>query len=332
MRAVIIGALDDRRAVKIADVEDLVAAPGEVLVEVHACGVNFTDYLSLDGRYQNNPPAPFTPGKDAAGVVVALGQGVVRFAVGDRVIAHVTYGGMAEQAVCDQARCFALPDAVSFADAAGLGLVFMTAYFAVQVRGQLRAADRVLINGGSGGVGLAAIGMAKGLGARQVLAGLATPAKAEAAKAAGADGVIDLSVPDLKIALGEQLNDATAGAGVDLVIDLLGGEYFDAALRSVNKYGRVVVTGFASGTIATVRTNHLLLRNISVIGMTLQTFLDEHSDELADAQSKTFELLAAGRISSNVTARYPFEAFMKPIERIEQRQVIGKSVLMVRGE
>lgn len=330
MRAVVIGELNNKDAVSIQDVADPAPGDGEVLIDVYTCGINFTDYLSLDGRYQNNPPPPFTPGKDAAGVVSAIGPGVSRLSVGDRVIAHVTYGGMAERVCCAEDRCFSIPDEISFSDASGLGLVFMTAYFACKVRGQLRPGQRVLINGASGGVGLAAVGMAKALGAAKVLAGLPTPSKADAVAKAGADAIVELTGDDLRATVRKQVDEATDGAGVDLVIDLLGGDYFDAALRSIANYGRIVVTGFASGSIASVRTNYLLLKNISVVGMTLQTFLDEHSSELGVSQRMTFDLLKAGKISANVTETYPFEQFMAAIERIERREVVGKSVVAIR--
>ena len=329
MRAVVIRELNNREAVAIEDIPSPTPGRGEVLVDVHACGINFTDYLSLDGRYQNNPPPPFTPGKDASGTVVAVGPGVSRLSVGDRVVAHVTYGGLAEQVVCAEARCFALPDEMSFRDAAGLGLVYMTAYFACRIRGGLRPGERVLINGASGGVGLAAIGMAKGLGAGQVLAGLTTPSKAPAALAAGADEVIELTGEDLRDRVREQVDKATGG-GVDLVIDLLGGDAFDATMRCVSTYGRIVVTGFASGSIPTIRTNYLLLKNIAVVGMTLQTFLDEHTPELEAAHRTICELLAGGKIKPHITETYAFADFMAAIERIEQREVIGKSVVDVR--
>ena len=330
MRAVVIRELNNRDAVTIEDLPSPVPAQDEVLIDAYACGINFTDYLSLDGRYQNNPAPPFTPGKDAAGVVIAAGPDVTRLKVGDRVVAHVTYGGLAEQCTCVEARCFVLPDDVSFVDAAGLGLVFMTAYFACFIRGALKAGERVLVNGASGGVGLAMVGLAKGLDAGQVLAGLTTPSKAKSVLEAGADGLVDLSGDDLRTSVRKQVDESTGGHGVDLVVDLLGGDFFDASLRCVSRYGRIVVTGFASGIIPTLRTNYLLLKNISVVGMTLQTFLDEHASELERAHDKIFEMLAEGRIGPNVTSICEFGDFMTAIERIERRDVGGKSVIRIR--
>ena len=328
MRAVVIREIRNRDAVSIEEVPDPVPGPGEVRVDVRACGINFTDLLSLDGRYQNNPPPPFTPGKDAAGVVRSIGEGVQGLAPGQRVLAHVTYGGLAERVICPEPRCLPVPDAIDFPSAAGFGLVYLTAYFALRVRGGLEPGQTVLVNGASGGVGLASVSLARALGAGRVLAGLTTPAKGQAATDAGADHLIDLSAAPLEDTLRRQVHDANRGSGADLVVDLLGGQHFGAALRALATYGRIVVTGFAGGEIPTVRTNYLLLKNIAVVGMTLQTFLDGHSPLLAEAQRFIFEHALAGDLDPHVTATYRFERYMEAIRRIEDRRVIGKSVVV----
>ena len=197
MRAVVITDTSNR-SVSIADVADPTPGDGQILVDVKACGVNFTDLLSLDGKYQNNPPPPFTPGKDAAGIVAAVGANVTNHKVGDRVIAHVIHGGMAEKAVCPAALAFPLPDGVEFDAAAAMGLAYLTGYLALTRRGAMQAGEIVMINGASGGVGLASVSLARALGAKVVLAGLTTPSKGDAVKAAGADAIIDLTVDDLK--------------------------------------------------------------------------------------------------------------------------------------
>ncbi|MEC9208030.1 MAG: alcohol dehydrogenase catalytic domain-containing protein, partial [Pseudomonadota bacterium] len=197
MRAVVINDTSNR-GVSIEDIEDPVPMDNEILVDVKACGVNFTDLLSLDGKYQNNPPPPFTPGKDAAGIVAAVGANVTDHKVGDRVIAHVIHGGMAEKVVCDAALAFPLAEGVDYDAAAAMGLAYLTAYIALTRRGQLKEGDVVQINGASGGVGLASVSLAKALGAKTVLAGLTTPSKSNAVLAAGADAVIDLTVDELK--------------------------------------------------------------------------------------------------------------------------------------
>ena len=191
MRAVMIREFGNRGAVAVEEIEDPVPGPGEVLVDVKAAGVNFTDLLSLDGKYQNLPPLPFTPGKDASGVVAAVGDGATLVSPGDHVIAHVNDSALAERVVADARLCFRLPDGMDFETAAAMGLPYETAYMALAMRGGLKAGERVLINGASGGVGLAAVEIAKALGAT-TLAGLTTPSKGEAVEKWGADGIIDL--------------------------------------------------------------------------------------------------------------------------------------------
>ena len=284
MRAVVIRDTSNR-GVAIEEVPDPSAGDGEVVVDVKVCGINFTDLLSLDGKYQNNPPVPFTPGKDAAGVVSAVGAGVTGLKAGDRVIAHVVHGGLAEMVACPEALCFPLPDGVAFEAAAAMGLAYQTAYHALTTRGGLKEGEIVLINGASGGVGMAAVNLAKPLGARMVLAGLSSPGKADAVRAAGADAVIDLTADDLRESLRAQVREATGGRPVDLAFDLVGGEAFDATIRAIGDEGRAVVAGFTSGTIPQVRTNYLLLKNIGVLGMTINSYIHQRSPKLAEPRN-----------------------------------------------
>ena len=328
MRAVVITDTSNR-SVSIADIADPTPSGDQILVDVKACGVNFTDLLSIDGKYQNNPPPPFTPGKDAAGIVAAVGANVTNHKVGDRVIAHVIHGGMAEKAVCPAALAFSLPDRVKFEDAAAMGLAYLTGYLALTRRGAMNAGEVVLVNGASGGVGLASISLAKALGADVVLAGLTTPSKGDAAKAAGADAIIDLTADDLKENLRGKVMAATGGRGVDLAFDLVGGEVFDATLRAIANEGRVVVSGFTSGTIPAVRTNYLLLKNISVVGSTVNYYIKGASPLIGEAQAALYELLLAGKIDPNIMNRLPFDQFMEGIKMLEERKIVGKSVLII---
>ena len=328
MRAVVITDTSNR-SVSIADVADPTPGDDEILVDVKACGVNFTDLLSLDGKYQNNPPPPFTPGKDASGIVAAVGANVTNYKVGDRVIAHVIHGGMAEKVVCPAALAFPLPDGVEFDAAAAMGLAYLTGYFALTRRGAMQVGEVVMINGASGGVGLASISLAKALGAKVVLAGLTTPSKGDAVKAAGADAIIDLTVDDLKDNLRGQVMVATGGRGVDLAFDLVGGDVFDATLRAIANEGRVVVSGFTSGTIPSVRTNYLLLKNISVVGSTINYYIKDASPLIGETQAALYELLLAGKIGPNIMNRLPFDQYMDGIKMLEERKIVGKSVLVM---
>ena len=187
----------------------------------------------------------------------------------------------------------------------------------------------VMVNGASGGVGLASVSLAKALGAKVVLAGLTTPSKGDAVLAAGADAIIDLTVDDLKDNLRAQVTAATGGRGVDLAFDLVGGEVFDATLRAIANEGRVVVSGFTSGTIPAVRTNYLLLKNISVVGSTINYYIKDASPLIGEAQAALYELLLAGKIDPNIMNRLPFDQYMDGIRMLEERKIVGKSVLVM---
>ena len=328
MRAVVITDTSNR-SVSIEEVADPVPGDNEILVDVKACGINFTDLLSLDGKYQNNPPPPFTPGKDAAGIVAAVGAKVTGHKVGDRVIAHVIHGAMAEKTVCPAALAFPLPDGVEFDAAAAMGLAYLTGYLALTRRGAMKPGEVVMINGASGGVGLASVSLAKALGASVVLAGLTTPSKGDSVKAAGADAIIDLTVDDLKDNLRAQVLAATGGRGVDLAFDLVGGEVFDATLRAIANEGRVVVSGFTSGTIPSVRTNYLLLKNIAVVGSTINYYIKDASPLVGEAQAALYDLLLAGKITPNIMNRLTFDQYMDGIRMLEERKIVGKSVLIM---
>ncbi len=330
MRAVMIHEFGNRDTVAVEHIDDPVPGPGEVLVDVKAAGVNFTDLLSLDGKYQNLPPLPFTPGKDAAGVVAAVGDGVTSVRPGERVIAHVNDSALAERVIADQLLCFELPDAMDFETAAAMGLPCETAYVALALRGRLKAGERVLINGASGGVGLAAVEIAKALGAR-VLAGLTTPSKGEAVMRWGADAIIDLGAENLRDAVRDQVMAATDGHGVDLVFDLVGGAPFDASMRAIAWSGRAVVSGFTTGTIPSVKTNYLLVKNISVLGMAISSYFDRRAPEIAEAQAAIFELWKDDKIHPHIMARFPLDDFKQAIALIEERKIVGKAVLVMDG-
>ncbi len=330
MRAVMISEFANRGAVAVEDIDDPVPGPGEVLVDVKVAGVNFTDLLSLDGLYQNLPPLPFTPGKDAAGIVAAVGDNVTLVSPGERVIAHVNDGALAERVVADELLCFRLPDAMDFETAAAMGLAFETAYVALAMRGALKAGENVLINGASGGVGLAAIEVAKALGAR-TLAGLTTVSKGAEVMKWGADAIIDLGADNLRDAVRDSVMAATDGHGVDLVFDLVGGAPFEASLRAIAWSGRVVVSGFTTGTIPSVKTNYLLLKNIAVVGMAISSYFDRRAPEIALAQAAIFELWKDGKVHPHIMARFPLDDFAQAIALIEDRRIVGKAVLVMDG-
>ena len=246
MRAVVVDAFGPFENAAIREVPDPVPGPADLLVEVHATAANFVDILLMGGRHQSKPGLPFIPGKGPSGVVRTVGAEVSGFAVGDRVVAMCEPGGgFAERIRVPAAQCHRIPSAMPFADAASMALVYDTAWFALRERGRYADGETVLVLGATGGVGLAAVQLAKALGAK-VLAGVASPAKAGMVRDAGADTIVDLARDDIHDSLREQVYAATGGRGADIVIDPLGDAIFDAAIRAVAWRGRMVVVGFAA--------------------------------------------------------------------------------------
>ncbi len=327
MRAVVLNAERNREAVTLEDVPEPSFGADDVLVDVAAAAVNFPDILMLDGKYQIRPDPPFILGKDAAGTVAAVGDGVAGFAPGDRVMLYVHYGAFAERVAAPVHQCFALPEGVDFEAGAAMGLVYQTAYLALVERAALQPGETVLVTGGSGGVGLATVSLAKALGAGTVLAGLTTPAKADAVREAGADHIVDFSGENIRDSVRENVHEVTGGEGVDVVIDMVGGDVFDACLRAVAWSGRVVIVGFAGGRIAELKTNYLLLKNIAVMGSTLTGYYRREPQTMAKAQSVVFDLYSQGRIKAHIMERYPLEAFADALALVERRKVVGKAVL-----
>jgi len=326
MRAVIVrehGAADTHR---VEQVPEPVPGPGQVLVDVRAIGVNFPDLLVVEGKYQFLPPRPFSPGKEAAGVVAALGPGVDRFALGDRVALQTEYGAYAERIAVLEQTVYPMPASMDFEDAAAIGLTCQTAHFALVERAGLAAGESVLVTGASGGVGLATVEVAKALGAR-VLAGVTSADKGRLAIEHGADAVVDLSVPNLRDELRAQVA-RELGGGVDVVIDTVGGEVFSAALRALAWRGRLVVVGFASDRIPEVRANYLLVKNIAVSGLHWSDYRDRRPEWVARVQRELFALYEAGSLRPHVCARYPLEGFAQALMRFRRRDVTGKMLLI----
>jgi NADPH2:quinone reductase len=298
-----------------------------VLVDVRAAAINFPDLLVIAGTYQVKPPLPFTPGKECAGVVTAVGPDAPGFKVGDRVMVQVEYGAFAEAVAAPATHCYRIPDAMAFDAAAAIGIAYQTAHFALVDRAQVKAGERVLVTGATGSVGIAAMQLAKAFGCT-VIAGLTTPGKADVARDNGADHVIDLTVPDLRDRLREDVRAAT-GRGVDVVIEIVGGEVFDACLRALDFRGRLVVVGFTGGTIPTVRSNYLLLKNIAVTGVNWSEYRDRDSAWVHRVQDEIFGLCLAGKLKVPVQARFPLEQYAAAFKVLQDRQVRGKVVLSI---
>jgi NADPH2:quinone reductase len=306
---------------------DPVPGPGEVLIRVGAVAVNFVDSVVIAGRYQFLPALPFTPGKGPAGTVVALGTGVSGLAVGDRVLAMAEIGGYAELALAPAEQCYRLPDGMSFTDAAAMSLAFDTAWFALHERGRLAVGETVLVLGATGAVGFAAMQLAKAAGAR-VLAGVSSMDKAGLVREGGADAVIDHGVAGLRDALRDQVHAATEGRGADVVIDMLGGDIFDAAIRAVAWRGRVVVVGFAAGRIPTVKVNYLMVKNIEVSGLQISDYRKRSPALVRHCFEEIFALYQAGRIRAPAARCFPLAEAGPAMEALLGREVRDRILLV----
>ncbi len=262
MKAVLCKTLGPARDLVLEDVASPVPKKNEILLDVQAAGVNFPDTLIIEGKYQFQPPLPFSPGGEAAGVIAAVGERAGAFKVGDRVMALTGWGAFAEQVAVPFYNVMPIPEHMDFATAAAFGMTYGTSMHALKQRGQLQPGETLLVLGASGGVGLAAVEIGKAMGAR-VIAAASSAEKLAVAKAAGADETIDYSQASLK----EEIKRLTGGQGVDVIYDPVGGELFDQAVRGLAWQGRLLVVGFASGTIPQMAANLVLLKGAAVLGV-----------------------------------------------------------------
>jgi len=325
VRAVIIKEFGSIDTPVLGEMPEPIPKAGEVIVRVRATAVNFVDLLVVAGTYQFLPPRPFVPGKGPAGVVVALGEGVMDLKVGDRVLAMAEQGGYGELAAVLASQCYRIPEQMSFGDAASMSLAYDTAWFALRERGRYRAGEVVLVLGATGAVGYAAVQLAKAMGAT-VLAGVSSVAKADMVSAAGA-AIIDLSAPDLRNSLRDQVHAANNGKGADIVIDMLGGDIFDAALRAVAWRGRVVVVGFAAGRIPTIKANYLMVKNIEVSGMQVSDYRKKMPELAAQCFAEIFSFYEAGMVKPASYTALPLEQFATGLRMVQERSAKGRVIL-----
>jgi NADPH2:quinone reductase len=326
MRAVIVREFGSIDKLVLGELPTPSPRAGEVLVDVRATAVNFVDLLVIGGKYQFLPERPFAPGKGPAGVVAAIGDGVTSIKVGDRVLAMAESGGYAEMAIVAANQCYRLPESLSFDEAASMSLAYDTAWFALRERARYQSGDVVLVLGATGGVGYAAVQLAKAMGAK-VLAGVSSPAKADLARAAGADAIIDLSVDNLQDNLRQQVYDANQGKGADIVIDMLGDHIFDAALRAVAWRGRMVVVGFAAGRIPTIKANYLLVKNIEVSGLQISDYRKKMPEMAARCFAEIFAFYNTGKLEPAPFTTLPLEQFATGLAMVRDRTARGRVIL-----
>ena len=303
--------------------------PGQVLVAVKACAVNFPDTLMIRDLYQFKPQRPYAPGGEIAGVIEAVGEGVTAYKVGDKVLSGIGNGGMAEKVVVDAARLFPVPDGVSFQQAASLLMTYGTTIHGLKDRGHIKPGDTMLVLGAAGGVGLSAVELGKAYGAR-VIAAVSSEEKAQVAREMGADDVVIYGrAPfdkDQSKALAEQFKAACGPNGADIVYDIVGGDYSEPALRAIAWEGRFLVVGFPAG-IAKMPLNLTLLKSCDICGVFWGAFVARSPKENAAHVAELFDLLKAGKINPRVSATFPLERGGEAIALLESRAAIGKVVV-----
>lgn len=296
----------------------------EVRIAVDFAGVNFADTLMIAGKYQVRPPLPFTPGAEAAGVVLEVGAGVTRIAPGQRVVASHYYGAFAEQMVAPERGVVALPEGVDEAAAAALPVIYGTVAHALRDRGNLRPGETLVVHGAAGGIGIAAVELGKQLGAT-VIGTVGSEAKADLVRRYGADHVIDYSRESIR----DRVRALTAGRGADVICDTVGGEAFDQSLRCINWNGRLLVVGFAGGRIPRVPANLALLKGCSVVGVNWPAFVERTPERHRAHVADVLDRVAAGALQPPIGLVLPLDRVADALEALLARTVTGKVVLKV---
>jgi NADPH2:quinone reductase len=324
MKAVLCKSYGPPESLVIEDVEPLKPDKRQVVVSVKACSVNFPDVLLIQGKYQFRPPLPFSPGCEAAGIVKEVGEGVQHVKPGMRVVAYTGWGGFAEEVVVDAARLLPLPDGMDFRSASAFVLTYGTAIHALVDRAQLQAGEKLLVLGAAGGVGLACVELGKLMGAR-VIAAASSDEKLAVCKEYGAEEVINYSTQDLR----ERIKALTHGQGVDVTFDPVGGDYSEAALRSMAWKGRHLVIGFAAGDIPRVPLNLTLLKGCSIVGVFWGSFVERERERNREHMHTLLRWFEEGKLKPHISAVYPLTQAAQALNDMLNRNVRGKVVIVV---
>ena len=325
MKALLCKAFGPASSLQLEDIPSPTPKANEVLLDVHAAGVNFPDSLIIQGKYQFKPPFPFAPGGEAAGVISAVGDKVSQYRVGQRVMALTGWGSFAEQVCVPAYNLLPMPDGMDFASAAAFGMTYGTSMHALKQRGNLQPGETLLVLGASGGVGLAAVEIGKAMGAT-VIAAASSAEKLEVARQAGADQLINYREQSLK----DELKKLTGGKGVDVIYDPVGGPLFEEAFRCIAWNGRLLVIGFASGEIPALPANLPLLKGASLVGVFWGAFAQRQvQDNVANFQ-QLFAWYAEGKLKPLVSQTFPLVQAANAINALGQRKAVGKVVVTVR--
>ena len=321
MRALICREWGSLETLRLEDVPAPSPGPGQLLIDVKATGVNYADSIMVAGKYQTKPPFPFSPGLECAGVVARCGERVSRFKRGDRVMAILAYGGLAEQALAEEAETFSIPDGMPFDEAGAFPIAYLSSHVALRWQGHLEAGETLLVLGAAGGVGLTAVEIGKALGAR-VLAAASTAEKLAVAREHGADETINYATDKLT----ERVMALTNDKGADVCFDPVGGEVFDAALSSLGWGGRMLLIGFVGG-IPQIPANRLLVKNRAALGSSLRYFRWRAPDKLRRSVEELIQWYGDGRIHPCVTHHLPLSRAVEAIHLLTDRKAHGKIVV-----
>jgi len=323
MKAMLCKEFGPPESLVLSEIESEPVGAQQVKIGDYACGVNFPDLLIIKGEYQFKPPLPFAPGGEVSGVVLEVGSDVKDFAPGDRVLGMTGWNGYAEEVVIDSFRCMKIPSSMDYPTAAGLSMTYGTSYHALVQRGQLRKGETLLVHGAAGGVGTAAVEIGKLLGAKVIASG-GDDAKLERVRAAyDVDGVVNYRTESLK----DRVKALSGGSGADVIYDAVGGDIFEQSLRCINWEGRLLVIGFASGTIPAAKANLILLKGCSVVGV----FWGAFSARDPETNRKNFDQLFAwhseGKLRPLISHTFPLERAADALNAVKNREVVGKAIL-----
>jgi NADPH2:quinone reductase len=322
MRAVICHAWGPVESLKVEEVAAPVPAADEVLIDVRATSVNYADSIMVAGKYQTRPPFPFSPGLETAGVVAGCGARVTRFRPGDRVMATLGWGGLAERAVAKESETFPIPDGMSFEEAGAFPIAYISSDVAIRWQGRLEAGETLLVLGAAGGVGLTAVEIGKAMGAR-VIAGASTAEKLAVAKAHGADDLVNYATEKLT----ERVMALTGEMGADVCFDPIGGELADAALSALGWGGRMLLVGFVGG-VQQIPANRLLVKNRAALGCSLRYYRNQAPDKLRRSVEALLAWYREGRLKPLVSHRLPLERTVEAIKLLTDRKALGKIVVV----
>ena len=322
MRAIVCSEFASPDQLELSDIPSPQPKSHEVLIDVKATGLGYVDALTVAGLYQIRPALPFVPGNEVSGVVSAIGSDVSSLKVGQRILAMPSYGGLAEQVCIPAAKCIAIPQVLSHEGAAGFQVNYCTAYHGLVQCGQLQAGETLLILGAAGGVGVAAIDVAKAIGAR-VIAAASTEEKRQSVLALGADEVLDYSAEDWRA----QLKSLLGGRALDAVYDPVGGAFSEPALRSLSPGGRFLVVGFAGGGIASIPLNLTLLKRCSIVGVNWGGYIAANPSEAAPVMQQLMDWIEAGQLRPTAGQSFSLEQAGSAMMKMLNREALGKLVI-----